>query len=141
MNILQIRRLETILSLMIVLCCLTVKEVTSKQSLSSKLKDIDKFFNNKLKLDKPKNNKKSNPISKMQRSLLQGKVIKKGNVNFIDKNGDISIHRELMIPGMPKRANDVKIHLGSAIGGLMSVKFPDVPAPVFIKQNPFYSFI
>ena len=75
-----------------------------------------------------------------QRSLQDNKVITKGNVNFMTKNGDIALHRELMMPG-PKRANDLKLHLGSAIGGLLSVKFPDVPAPVFIKQNPFYSFI
>ena len=71
------------------------------------------------------------------------RLIKRGNVDFIDKNGDIVMHREHRhLMGMPpKRANDLKIHIGTAIGGLLSVKFPDVPAPVFIKQNPFYSFI
>ena len=120
-----------------------------------KTSDTDKYFKKsafrlntaskkhtkkKLNLEKQLNLPKIK-LSKVQRTLSDSSFVKRGNVKFLQSNGDISIHRELMVPGAPKRANDLKLHLGSAIGGLLSVKFPDVPAPVFIKQNPFYSFI
>lgn len=49
-------------------------------------------------------------------------------------------HRHLML-GPPPGKFFFNSKIGTAIGGTLSLKMPDVPSPIFVNQNPFYSFI
>ena len=46
-------------------------------------------------------------------------------------------NRKLVMP-MPSNTSQLKAK--TAIGGLMSVKLPDNPSPIFLNQSPFYVF-
>jgi hypothetical protein len=55
----------------------------------------------------------------------------------------IKSYQRKLVPGAgpPPGKFFYNAKIGSAMGGAMSVKLPDVPSPIFVNQNPFYSFI
>ena len=85
------------------------------------------------------------PVAKTNklRILTSSKVIKRKS-NDSSKNmhkffDELTAEKRKLM-GAPDADIIISGKMKNVFGGLMSVKMPDNPAPIFVNQNPFYAF-
>ena len=77
--------------------------------------------------------------NKIKKSQKQEKFCSKNLHNFFRNLWKNEKERKL-VPGLPEDKATANTKIGEMLGGLMSVKMPDTPSPVFVNQNPYYSY-